>query len=110
MAKKKTAVTFEEALAKLEKKRLDLIVANQVDAADSGFGLDTTRASIIVRGKEVNELLALLVIQKGSFGPLEYGRERPAVTAHVRFKLLKYPQFRLLLFHCGRLNMIGPIR
>ncbi len=42
-----TTGIIESALEKLEKKGLDLIVANQVGAEDSGFGTDTLRAAII---------------------------------------------------------------
>lgn len=38
---------LENAHAKLAKKNLDLIVANEVGVADSGFGTDTVRASLI---------------------------------------------------------------
>lgn len=44
------------ARVKLDKKRLDLIVANEVGAEDSGFGADTLRASFIARGGAVEEL------------------------------------------------------
>ncbi len=43
------------AMAKLEKKNLDLIVANEVNNAESGFGADTTKAAFIARNKEVEE-------------------------------------------------------
>lgn len=38
---------IENAQAKLHKKNLDLVVANEVGAGDSGFGTDTTRASFV---------------------------------------------------------------
>jgi len=38
---------IENARAKLEKKHVDLIVANQVCAADSGFGADALHAALI---------------------------------------------------------------
>ena len=47
---------IENAKAKLEKKNLDLIVANQVGVEDSGFGTDTVRASIIDRQGKVHDL------------------------------------------------------
>lgn len=42
-----TADLLENARAKLEKKRLDLIVANDVSAADSGFAVDTNRVTLL---------------------------------------------------------------
>jgi phosphopantothenoylcysteine decarboxylase/phosphopantothenate--cysteine ligase len=42
-----TANLLENARAKLEKKRLDLIVANDVSAADSGFAVDTNRVTLL---------------------------------------------------------------
>lgn len=44
------------AAEKLEKKRLDLIVANDVKSPDSGFGSDTTRAWILTPGQETEVL------------------------------------------------------
>ncbi len=41
---------------KLTRKNLDLIVANQVGVADSGFGTDTNRAWLITRGRAVEDL------------------------------------------------------
>lgn len=37
----------EEALRKLQRKHLDLIVANDVSASDAGFGVDTNRAILV---------------------------------------------------------------
>ncbi len=42
-----TSDVERNARAKLAKKNLDLVVANEVGTADSGFGTDTVRASII---------------------------------------------------------------
>ncbi len=42
-----TTNMVENATQKLKEKRLDLIVANDVTAADSGFGTDTNRVTII---------------------------------------------------------------
>jgi phosphopantothenoylcysteine decarboxylase/phosphopantothenate--cysteine ligase len=42
-----TANLLENARAKLEEKRLDLIVANDVSAADSGFAVDTNRVTLL---------------------------------------------------------------
>jgi phosphopantothenoylcysteine decarboxylase/phosphopantothenate--cysteine ligase len=50
---------LENAAAKLAKKKLDLIVANQVAAPDSGFGADTLKAAFLTPGGHV-ENLALL--------------------------------------------------
>jgi len=47
---------IENATAKLDRKNLDLIVANQVGVSDSGFGADTTRAALLVRGAPAREL------------------------------------------------------
>ncbi len=50
---------LEHAAAKLKKKNLDLIVANDVKSVDSGFGTDTTRAWFL--GQDVEpEALPLL--------------------------------------------------
>ena len=46
----------ENAAAKLKKKRLDLIVANQVGAADSGFGTETVKAAFITRNGDIEQL------------------------------------------------------
>jgi phosphopantothenoylcysteine decarboxylase/phosphopantothenate--cysteine ligase len=44
------------ARKKLEQKKLDLIVANDITAADSGFDVDTNRVTIIDRDGKVEEL------------------------------------------------------
>jgi phosphopantothenoylcysteine decarboxylase / phosphopantothenate---cysteine ligase len=44
------------AAEKLKKKNLDLIVANDVKSADSGFGMDTTRAWFLAQGEEPESL------------------------------------------------------
>ncbi len=46
----------KNAKAKLKKKNLDLIVANQVNTPDSGFGTDTTSAAFVDREGNVDEL------------------------------------------------------
>ena len=46
----------ENARAKLAAKKLDLIVANDISAADSGFDVDTNRIVIIDRQGEAEEL------------------------------------------------------
>jgi phosphopantothenoylcysteine decarboxylase/phosphopantothenate--cysteine ligase len=46
----------ENAAGKLKKKRLDLIVANQVGAADSGFGTETVKAAFITRDGNIEQL------------------------------------------------------
>ena len=38
---------LKNARAKLERKRLDLIVANDITAVDAGFGVDTNRVSLL---------------------------------------------------------------
>lgn len=47
---------MENAKDKLERKRLDFIVANDISATDSGFGADTNRVVIIDRRGEVQTL------------------------------------------------------
>ncbi len=44
------------AKQKLEQKQLDLIAANDITAADSGFGVDTNRVTLISRDGKVEEL------------------------------------------------------
>jgi len=44
------------AKKKLEKKKLDLIVANDITAADSGFGVDTNKVTIIDKKGEAEKL------------------------------------------------------
>jgi phosphopantothenoylcysteine decarboxylase/phosphopantothenate--cysteine ligase len=48
------------AKRKLEEKRLDLIVANDVTATDSGFAVDTNKVLLIDRSGEVEQLPLLL--------------------------------------------------
>jgi len=50
---------LEHAAAKLQRKRLDLIVANDVSAPDSGFAVDTNRV-IILDAQGRQEVLPLL--------------------------------------------------
>lgn len=47
---------LENAKQKLQQKGLDLIVANDVTASDSGFGADTNRVTIIDRGGRIETL------------------------------------------------------
>jgi phosphopantothenoylcysteine decarboxylase/phosphopantothenate--cysteine ligase len=47
---------LENAKEKLEKKKLDLIVANDITATDSGFGTDTNRVVLIDRSGKVTKL------------------------------------------------------
>jgi len=47
---------IENARAKLTKKHVDLIVANQIGAADSGFGADTLRAAFIAPDRATEDL------------------------------------------------------
>ena len=51
-----TGNILENAAAKLGKKHLDLIVANDVKSADSGFGTETTRAWFLAPGCEPEAL------------------------------------------------------
>jgi len=44
------------AKKKLEQKRLDMIVANDITAADSGFDVDTNRVTLIDKSGKVEEL------------------------------------------------------
>ncbi len=46
---------LSNARAKLEKKKLDLIVANDVTAADAGFDADTNRVKVLSRDGSVEE-------------------------------------------------------
>jgi len=46
----------ENAKQKLQQKGLDLIIANDITAADSGFGADTNRVTIIDREGKVDSL------------------------------------------------------
>ena len=46
----------QNAKAKLEQKKLDLIVANDITATDSGFGADTNRVIIVDRQGKVESL------------------------------------------------------
>ncbi|MCH9036961.1 MAG: bifunctional 4'-phosphopantothenoylcysteine decarboxylase/phosphopantothenoylcysteine synthetase, partial [Chloroflexi bacterium] len=48
------------ARQKLEKKGLDLIVANDITAEGSGFGSETNRVTIIHRGGKMEELPTLM--------------------------------------------------
>jgi phosphopantothenoylcysteine decarboxylase/phosphopantothenate--cysteine ligase len=50
---------LRHAQEKLARKRLDMIVANDVSAPDAGFGVDTNRVTLIHRSGEV-EVLPLL--------------------------------------------------
>ncbi len=47
---------LENARGKLSAKRLDMIVANDITEADSGFGVDTNRAVILTADGEVQRL------------------------------------------------------
>ena len=47
---------LDNARQKLEKKQLALIVANDITAADSGFGVDTNKVTLIDRDGKVEEL------------------------------------------------------
>jgi len=47
---------LKNARKKLEEKRLDLVVANDVTAADAGFGTETNRVVLLSRDGEATEL------------------------------------------------------
>jgi hypothetical protein len=47
---------MENAKQKLQQKDLDLIVANDITASDSGFGTDTNRVTIIDRKGKIDSL------------------------------------------------------
>jgi phosphopantothenoylcysteine decarboxylase/phosphopantothenate--cysteine ligase len=47
---------ISNARKKIERKRLDLIVANDITAADSGFDVDTNRVTLIDKTGNVEEL------------------------------------------------------
>ena len=51
-----TQDVFAYAKEKLEKKNLDLIVANDVSASDAGFDVDTNRVMILSKQGEVEEV------------------------------------------------------
>jgi phosphopantothenoylcysteine decarboxylase/phosphopantothenate--cysteine ligase len=46
----------ENAREKLKLKKLDLIVANDITARDSGFGTDTNRVTVIDRKGKIDSL------------------------------------------------------
>lgn len=47
---------IENAREKLRVKNLDIIVANDISASDSGFAVDTNRVSLIYRGGNIEDL------------------------------------------------------
>jgi phosphopantothenoylcysteine decarboxylase/phosphopantothenate--cysteine ligase len=51
-----TSALHEHALVKLAEKNLDLIVANDVSAADAGFNVDTNRVRLLFRDGRDEEL------------------------------------------------------
>ena len=51
------------ARAKLERKRLDLVVANDVSAPDSGFAVDTNRVTLLAADGTVEALPLLSKIE-----------------------------------------------
>lgn len=57
---------LENARAKLEAKQLDLIVANDITAADAGFGVDTNRVSLIDKDGKTDSLPLMSKIQVAS--------------------------------------------
>lgn len=51
-----TESLLANAQLKLHRKKLDLLVANDVSAADSGFGVDTNRVTFLTPGDDPEEL------------------------------------------------------
>jgi phosphopantothenoylcysteine decarboxylase/phosphopantothenate--cysteine ligase len=51
-----SANLVENAREKLKQKKLDLIIANDITASDSGFGADTNRVTIIDRKGKIDSL------------------------------------------------------
>ncbi|MFC2045570.1 bifunctional phosphopantothenoylcysteine decarboxylase/phosphopantothenate--cysteine ligase CoaBC [Chloroflexota bacterium] len=47
---------IDNARQKLDEKQLDIIVANDITSADSGFGVDTNKVTIIERGGKTENL------------------------------------------------------
>jgi phosphopantothenoylcysteine decarboxylase/phosphopantothenate--cysteine ligase len=71
-----TEDVMEQAAAKLKAKRLDLIVANDVSASDSGFAVDTNRV-VLLDSWGGSELLPLL--------------SKDEVARRIIARLLEYP-------------------
>src|SRR5512140_3287187 len=47
---------LENARSKMESKKLDLLVANDISAADAGFGVDTNRVTLLYPGRPAEPL------------------------------------------------------
>ncbi len=47
---------LDNARSKLDRKNLDLIVANDIRAADAGFGVDTNRVTLLFSDGRTEEL------------------------------------------------------
>lgn len=73
----------ENAKKKLEQKQLDLIAANDVTSADSGFGVDTNKVTLISRDGKIEEL------------PLMSKREVAERILDRVVKLLKKPSIKI---------------
>jgi phosphopantothenoylcysteine decarboxylase/phosphopantothenate--cysteine ligase len=58
-----TGRLLEQAAAKMDAKRVDLMVANDVSAPDSGFEVDTNRAVLMAPGGEAEELPRMTKIE-----------------------------------------------
>jgi phosphopantothenoylcysteine decarboxylase / phosphopantothenate---cysteine ligase len=54
---------LKNARGKLERKKLDLIVANDVTAADAGFGVDTNRVTLLAADGSIAELPLLSKVE-----------------------------------------------
>lgn len=53
---RRRARTVANARQKLEKKQLDIIIANDITDAESGFGVDTNKVTLIDREGKVESL------------------------------------------------------
>ncbi|WP_044337443.1 bifunctional phosphopantothenoylcysteine decarboxylase/phosphopantothenate--cysteine ligase CoaBC [Rossellomorea aquimaris] len=74
----------EYAKAKLEKKRADMIVANNVKETGSGFGTDTNRVSIVTKGGDVRDLPLLSKVDVAKEIYKEAVRQIKKGTPHER--------------------------
>jgi phosphopantothenoylcysteine decarboxylase/phosphopantothenate--cysteine ligase len=54
---------LKNAKSKLERKKLDLIVANDVTAADAGFAVDTNRVTLLAANGSIEELPLLSKVE-----------------------------------------------
>ncbi len=87
------------ARQKLQKKQLDLIVANDITATDSGFGVDTNKVTIISRDGKV-ESLPLLTKREVADRILDrvvqlLADKEERMSMRMEFILTKYGSIRL---------------